>query len=150
MTSKFFDEFEVGEEHKTRCMSLSEGQIMDFAMTYDPQHMHVDHERSKGGPFGGIIASGFQTLSLAFRLFYDLGLVAETNIIGLGYDKIRWKKPLYPGESIYVVCKVIEMKASSSKPDRGILTWEFLTYNTKDELVMSNEGTMMVRRKITN
>ena len=147
--SKYFDEFEIGEMHKTRSMSLSEGQIMDFAMMYDPQHMHIDHQKSKEGPFGGIIASGFQTMCIAFRLFYDLDMITETSIIGLGYDKIRWKKPLYPAESIYVTCRVIDMKASSSKPDRGILTWEFLTYNSEDELVMSNEATMMIKRKIS-
>ncbi len=83
MNSRYFEEFSVGEKFKSRSMSLSEGSIMDFAMTYDPQHMHVDHKRSEEGPFGGIIASGFQNLAISFRMFFDLGLITETNIIGL-------------------------------------------------------------------
>lgn len=147
MNSKYFEEFTVGDIFKTRSMSLSEGQIMDFAMTYDPQHMHVDHKRSSEGPFGGIIASGFQTLSISFRMFYDLGLVTETNIIGLGYDKVRWLKPVYPNQSMYVVCKVIETKSSESKPDRGILKWEMITYDSEDQALMSIEAAMMVQCK---
>ncbi|MDX1738552.1 MAG: MaoC/PaaZ C-terminal domain-containing protein [Alphaproteobacteria bacterium] len=147
MHSRFFEEFKEGERFVSRYMSLSEGQIMDFAMAYDPQHMHVDHERASEGPFGGIIASGFQTLSLSFRLFYDLGLIMETNIIGLGYDKIRWTKPVYPGQSMCVEAIVKETRSSSSKPDRGILIWDMITRDRKDEVLMTVEATMMVRRK---
>ena len=59
MHSKYLDEFEAGQEYQTGKASLSEGQILEFAMMYDPQHMHIDHQAAESGPFGGVIASGF-------------------------------------------------------------------------------------------
>ena len=66
---------------------------MDFALTWDPQPFHIDEQAAVKGQFGGIIASGFQTQALAFRLFYDLGLISKSNIIGLGVDEARWSAP---------------------------------------------------------
>lgn len=147
MHSKYLDEFAVGDRFVSRRASLSEGQIMDFAMTYDPQHMHIDHQAAEAGPFGGIIASGFQTLSLSFRLFYDLGLVMETNIIGVGLDDVRWTKPVYAKDALCVEAEVLEVRPSRSKSDRGTLRWNVTARNHRDEAVMTMQMTMICRRK---
>lgn len=147
MHSRFLDEFMVGERFHSRKASLSEGQILDFAMMYDPQHMHIDHQAAENGPFGGIIASGFQTLSLSFRLFYDMGLVTQTNIIGVGMDEVRWTKPVYPKDALQVDAEVLEVKPSQSKPDRGTLRWQMTTRNHRDEIVLTAQLTMIVRRR---
>ncbi|WP_259782955.1 MaoC family dehydratase [Aestuariispira ectoiniformans] len=147
MHSRFLDEFTVGEKFSSRKASLSEGQILDFAMMYDPQHMHIDHQAAESGPFGGIIASGFQTLSLSFRLFYDMGLVTQTNIIGVGMDEVRWTKPVYPKDALRVDAEVLEVRPSKSKPDRGTLRWQVSTRNHRDEIVMTAQLIMIVRRQ---
>src|SRR3546814_16543367 len=66
-------------------------QIVDFAMRYDPQPIHIDLEAAKDGPFGGLIASGFQTLALAFRLFLDRGFYERSIIAGPGLHELRWR-----------------------------------------------------------
>ena len=147
MHSRFLDEFTVGEKFSSRKASLSEGQILDFAMMYDPQHMHIDHQAAESGPFGGIIASGFQTLSLSFRLFYDMGLVTQTNIIGVGMDEVRWTKPVYPKDALRVDAEGLEVRPSKSKPDRGTLRWQVSTRNHRDEIVMTAQLIMIVRRQ---
>jgi len=137
MNSRYFNEFNVGDTFKTRAATLSESQIIDFAMMWDPQHMHIDKARSDKGPFGGLIASGFHTQNLSFRLFYDLGLLTESNIIGIGLDEIRWHKPVFINDTIHVKMKILETRLSKSKPDRGSLKWLMQSYNQKDELVFS-------------
>lgn len=148
MHSRYLDEFTVGDRFTSRKASLSEGQIMDFAMAYDPQHMHIDHQAAESGPFGGLIASGFQTLSLSFRLFYDLGLVMDTNIIGVGMDELRWTKPVYPKDALHVEAEVLEVRPSRSKPDRGTLRWQLTTRNHRDEVVMTVQPIMILRRRV--
>ena len=146
MHTRWFDEFHVGDRFATRGMTLTESQIVDFALTYDPQHMHVDAHAAGAGPFGGLIASGFQTLALSFRLFYDLGLVADSNIVGPGMDEVRWTAPVKPGDTIRTVVEVIEARESQSKPDRGTVRFLFTVLNQRDETVMTYKAITIIRK----
>src|SRR5581483_4727315 len=62
---RYFDDFAVGEQFGSRGVTISEAAILDFALKYDPQRFHLDVEAAKQTPYGGLIASGFQTLVLA-------------------------------------------------------------------------------------
>ena len=131
----------------TRGITLTESQIVDFALTYDPQHMHVDAAAAGAGPFGGLIASGFQTLALSFRLFYDLGLVVDSNIVGPGMDEVRWTAPVKPGDTIRTAVEVIEARESQSKPDRGTVRFRFTVLNQRDETVMTYVAITIIRKR---
>ena len=146
MHTRYFDDLRVGDRFETRGFTLSEGLIQDFALSYDPQHMHTDLVKAEAGQFGGLIASGFQTMALSFRLFYDLGIVADSNIIGPGIDALRWTAPVYPGDTIHAVWEVLELTASRSKPDRGTVRWRNTTYNQNGGAVMTYEPIMILRR----
>ncbi len=147
MHTRYFEDFSAGDSFTTRGITLSEGLILEFALMYDPQHMHTDKVRAEAGPFGGLIASGFQTLALSFRQFYDLGLVVQSNIIGPGMDEVRWKAPVFPGDTIHSVWDVLETRTSNSKPDRGIVRWRCRTFNQDEVEVMSYESVTMVKRR---
>lgn len=146
MHSRYLDDFTPGEIFESRSASLSEGQIMDFALTWDPQPFHIDKKASEKSQFGGIIASGFQTQVLAFRLFYDLGLISETNIIGLGVDEARWPAPVRPDDALRNIVEVMEVKPSSSKPDRGVLKLAHKVVNQDDLVVMTFTTIKLVKR----
>ena len=79
-TGRYFEDFQVGDVIETAGMTITESQILDFASTYDPQPFHVDAVAAAASPFGGIIASGFQTLSLSFRLVCDTGMLNGTGL----------------------------------------------------------------------
>lgn len=147
MHTRWFNEFHVGDKFDTRGITLTEAQIVDFALTYDPQHMHVDATAAEAGPFGGLIASGFQTLALSFRLFYDLGLVVESNIVGPGMDEVRWTAPVRPGDTIRTAVEVIEARESRSKPDRGTVRFQFTVLNQRDETVMTYLAITIIRKR---
>ena len=147
MHTRWFNEFQVGDRCETRGITLTDSQIVDFALTYDPQHMHVDATAAEAGPFGGLIASGFQTLALSFRLFYDLGLVVDSNIVGPGMDEVRWTAPVKPGDTIRTAVEVIEARESRSKPDRGTVRFQFTVLNQRDETVMTYLAITIIRKR---
>jgi len=143
----WFDDFSMGQTFATLALTVSEAAILDFALVYDPQPMHLDVPAAVAGPFGGLIASGFQTLSLSFSLFFRLGIVSESNLGSPGLDELRWNRPLRPGDTIRVVAEVVGIKPSTSKPDRGIVTMRHDTFNQNDELILSVTGMHMLRRR---
>lgn len=143
----WFDDFSVGQTFSTAGLTVTEASILDFALVYDPQPMHLDVPAATAGPFGGLIASGFQTLSLSFSLFFRLGIVSESNLGSPGLDELRWKRPLRPGDTIRVVAEVVAIKPSTSKPDRGVVTMRHDTFNQNDELILSVTGMHMLRRR---
>ena len=79
MAGRWFEDFAVGDVVETRGVAVTNSQILDFALVYDPQPFHIDVEAAANGPFGGLIASGFQTLGLSFRLVLATG-VFETHL----------------------------------------------------------------------
>ena len=119
MDALYFEDFTPGRRFKTRGMTLTEAQIMDFAWQWDPQPFHVDAEAAAASPFGGIIGSGFQTLLVAFRLWFQENIMNEASMGSPGLDEVRWLKPVRPGDTLHVEAEVMESRASDSKPDRG-------------------------------
>lgn len=147
MHTRWFEDFRVGDRFESRGATLTESQIVDFALTYDPQHMHVDAAAAEAGPFGGLIASGFQTLALSFRMFYDLGLMVKSNIVGPGMDEVRWTAPVRPGDTIQSAVEVIEARESRSKLDRGTVRFQFTVLNQRDETVMTYQAITIIRKR---
>lgn len=137
MTDLYFEDFTVGRIFRTAGATLTEGMIVDFALTYDPQPFHIDGEAAKATPFGGLIASGFQTLALTFRLFAQTGALAAAGIGSGGLDELRWLRPVRPGDTLRMEAEVVEQRPSSSKADRGSARLAYRTFNQRGELVMT-------------
>ena len=110
---RYFEDFEAGERFVTGEETLAEAEIVAFARAFDPQPIHVDAEGAAEGPYGGLIASGFQTMALGFRLFYDLGLLGEACIGGPGIDNVRFHRPARPGDRIHAIATVADARPCS-------------------------------------
>ena len=143
----YFEDFVPGTVIQTAGTTLTEGEILDFALKYDPQPFHVDVEAAKHSIFGGLIASGFQTLALAFRLFSQTNVLAACSMGGPGMDECRWLKPVFPGDTLSVTVEVVEMRPSGSKPDRGSVKWRFEVRNQRAEIVLTAFITSILRRR---
>lgn len=144
----FFEDFAPGDEFVSAGVSLTEASIIDFAVAYDPQRFHLDREAAEKSPYGGLIASGFQTLALGFRMFLQLGLVAESSFGSPGMDELRWKLPVRPGDTIRTKAIVRDVRASKSKPDRGSVTMEFAVLNQRDEEVLTFKTIVLLARRV--
>jgi acyl dehydratase len=134
---KYLDDLAVGDCFETGGISLTEGGIVDFALVHDPQPFHIDKVAATESIFGGLIASGFQTIALTFRLFRDTGVLNGTNLGGHGMDEVRWLAPVFAGDTIRARVTVEAIKPSRSKPDRGTVRFRYRAYNQKDVEVLS-------------
>jgi len=144
---RYFEEFAVGDEFVSVGRTITEESIIAFASQYDPQTMHVDVEAAGRSPYGGLIASGFQTLAVGFRLFIDTNLIAETSFGSPGIDELRWLRPVRPGDTLRTIARVIETRPSASKPDRGLIRWGFRICNQRDEDVLTLASTIFIARR---
>jgi acyl dehydratase len=141
------DDYQPGDRFEGIGITLTESEIIDFAFRYDPQPFHLDIAAAKQSVFGGLSASGFQTLALAFRSVHQVGAVGRANMAGLGMEAIAWPKPTYAGDTIRGVLEVKEVRPSSSKPDRGILKLGLNALNQNGETVLTAVLTIMMRRR---
>ena len=143
----YFEDFSVGRVFDSGTRQLSEQDILGFASEYDPQYFHTDPEAAKQSIFGGLIASGWQTVGVCMRLMCDSYLLETSSLGSPGVDAVRWVKPVYPGDTLRMRATVIAAKPSSSKPDRGIATMRCEVFNQKDELVMHMQSMQMMGRR---
>ena len=150
MHTKYLEDFEPGQIFRTRGMSMDESEIMDFARKYDPQPIHTDREAAAEGPFEGLIASGWHTGSMVFRLWIDLGFMEKSSLGGPGIENLRWLVPVRPGDTLHTEVEIIEARPSKSKPDRGILRYITRGINQRGETVITMDSASFLKRRPEN
>lgn len=144
--NRYLDDFNVGELFKAPGFTLSEGQILEFALTYDPQPFHIDAHKAAESPYGGLISSGFQTLALCFRMVVQSGIFETVSMGGPGIDELRFYAPVRPGDTIRPQAEILSVRPSKSKPDRGIMRIQYRGYNQHGDEVISFIVIMLGRR----
>ena len=143
----YFDELPVGFRFETDTCTLTEDEIIEFARSHDPQSFHIDPVAAKDSIYGGIIASGFQTLIVAFDLTLKTNIWTEASMGSPGIDELRWKLPVRPGDTLRVRGEVIASSPSQSRPDRGRTTFAYEILNQNDEVVSSYSAIQLLKRK---
>ena len=113
-----YDDFIVGETFKTKSLHITEEEIIQFATTFDPQYMHIDKSR-----FKGIIASGMHTLSISFKLWVEEGKYGEEVVAGTQMNNVKFIKPVYPGNTLYVIAEITNKKSIKRKWTRYSVTF---------------------------
>lgn len=147
MDTRFLDDLIPGQHFTSPGLTLSEAEIIDFAWRYDPQPFHLDANAAADSPYGGLIASGFQSLAICFRLFIQSGVLAESSMGSPGIDELRWLAPVRPGDTLHSEIEVLEVRPSNSKPDRGIARLKYQAVNQRGEAVLSFIVMHLLRRK---
>ena len=143
---RYFDDFQVGERFRSRGVTVTESDIVRFALAYDPQPFHIDVEAAAKSSFGGLIASGLHTLCLGWRMFLDEGLLKACSMGSPGIEELRWTAPVRPGDTLYTEAEVLEMRRSSSKPDRGSLRMGYCIVNQRHETVLTMTIVQILKR----
>lgn len=143
---KYFEDFQIGDVLTGQRVTVTESQIIDFAFKWDPQPFHISVPDAAETMFGGIIASGFHTLALTFRLIWQAGPHQETNVGGTGMDNLRWPRPVRAGDTIGATAEVKELRPSSSRPF-GHVRLAYTTTNQDGEVVMTCEMLHLVTKR---
>lgn len=148
MTLKwYFEDFYAGQEINAGSCLLTASELDEFARRYDPQPFHIDPDAAKASIYGGIIGSGWQTCSLMMRLVVDALLIDAASLGSPGIDEVRWIKPVRAGDRLFVVVKTQATRASTSKPDRGVVHWIWEARNQHGDLVTTVKSMGMVGRR---
>lgn len=146
MQQRYFEDFRVGDRFETPGTTLTEAQIIDFALTYDPQPFHRDKVAAENSLYGGLIASGFQTMALVFRLFMDTGVLAACNLGGTA-GEVRWLRPVRPGDTLRVAVEVVSVEPSRSRDDRGRIRFAYTGLNQDGEPMLTMTLDHIVARR---
>ena len=144
MAKKCFEDFEVGFCFEFETEPLSVQQIADFARLYDPQRFHMDEAEAAKTHYGGLIASGFQTQLLCFGPFVREVLLDCWSVGAPGLDKLRWIRPLFPGEAMQGTVKLLSARPSSKRRDRGYLEFRLEAAVNGDPTFSMEWVTMML------
>lgn len=135
--SYYLDDLKPGQRFVTGGITLTEAEIISFAWRYDPQPFHLDVKAAEESPYGELIASGFQSLLICFRLFMQSGMLAQSSLGSPGIDELRWLSPVSPGDTLHSAVEVLEIRPSKSKPDRGIARMKYQAINQRGETTLS-------------
>jgi len=143
-SGRYFEDYTVGVKQEVGSVSISEADIIEFANKYDPQDFHTDPVKAATGPFGGLIASGWHTISVVMRLLVDRYLDSASSLGSPGIDELRWMAPVRPGDVLTVRAEVVNARRSSSKPDRGLIHTNVEVSNQDGVMVMTMKAINLV------
>ncbi len=125
--TRYLEELTVGERFVSGEHALDAQQIIAFARQFDPQVFHLDETLARDTFFQGLAASGWHTAAITMKLLVA-SLPLANGMIGAG-GEIAWPQPTRPDDILHVESEILEIKRSRSKPDRGIVRVQSLTFN---------------------
>lgn len=138
-----FAEFHVGQVIEAGPYVLSEAELLQFARAYDPQWFHTDAAAADGGPFGGLIASGWHTCAIAMRLVVEAALAGSESFASPGLQYVKWPQPVRPGDVLRLRAEVIGVRVSERRPSLGILDWRWQLFNQRELCVLDLQATSL-------
>jgi len=149
MAGLYFEEFFVGQtfKHAIRRTVSEMDNIMFYALTHNPAALHLDEEYSKHHTeYGQRIVNSVFTLGLIVGVSVG-DTTRGTSVANLGWDEVRFPKPLFHGDTVHVETEVLELRESKSRPQNGIVIFEHRGYNQHNVLVASCKRSALMLRK---
>ncbi len=147
MRGLYWEEWEVGAEFTSPARTVTETDIVMFAgLSGDYNPLHTNEEFCKQTQFGTRIAHGPLVYAIAAGLLFQLHLYDDTLIAFLGFENLRFTKPVKSGDTIHARIKVLD-KRETSNPDRGVMRRELHVLNQRGEVVQESIQAFLLKRK---
>jgi len=143
-----YEDLEIGNKKCFGHYDVTREEVLEFASKYDPQAFHQDDEAAAKTHFGRISASGWHTCSMTMSMMVEnMKTVKQAGLGSPGVDNLRWKKPVYPGDTLRVESQLIEKRRSQSRREMGIVKSLVQVFNQNDDIVleMTTNGLIAVR-----
>jgi len=136
MPGLYFEEFSVGQvfDHPIRRTVTETDNVIVTTLTHNPAALHLDAEYMKGTEFGKPIVNSCLTLGLMVGISVN-DTTHGTTVANLGWDEVRFPQPVFPGDTLRIETEVLEVRASKSRPDNGIVIFAHRAFNQNDALV---------------
>jgi acyl dehydratase len=149
MAGLYFEEFYVGQliDHRLRRTITEADNVFFSALTHNPAPLHLDEEYCRNETeFGQRLVNSCLTLGLVVGI--SVGDTTQgTTVANLGWDEVRFPKPLFHGDTLRVETEVIELRESKSRPDNGIVIFEHRAFNQHDQLVATCKRSALMLRE---
>jgi acyl dehydratase len=145
----YFEEFQVGQvfRHAMRRTLTEADNVFFSALTHNPAALHLDEEYCREHTeFGTRVINSALTLGLMVGISVG-DTTLGTTVANLGWDDVRFPRPLFPGDTIRVETEVLELRDSKSRPQNGIVIFEHRAFNQRGELTARcKRSALMLRR----
>jgi acyl dehydratase len=148
MPGVWFDELEVGQcfEHAIRRTVTETDNVLFTTLSHNPAQLHLDAEYMKGTDYGQVLVNSCFTLSLMVGVSVG-DTTLGTAVANLGWDEVRFPRPVFVGDTLNIVTEVLELRESKSRPDAGIVTFLHQAFNQRGEMVASCKRSGLQRKK---
>jgi acyl dehydratase len=144
----YFEDLVVGAEREFGTYEVTREEVIVFARKYDPQQFLLSDEAAAKTHFGRLAASGWHTAAMTMAVIARA--VVEEQQAGLGspgIDELRWKKPVFPGDTLRVRGKILEKTPSRSRPEMGSFRTQTIVTNQHGDEVMTFQSIVLIRRR---
>jgi acyl dehydratase len=147
MPGLYFEEFSVGQtfDHPIRRTVTEADNVLLTTMTHNPAALHLDAEYMKNTEFGRPLVNSCLTLSFMVGISVN-DTTHGTTVANLGWDEVRFPKPLFHGDTLRIETEVLELRDSKSRPENGIVIFAHRAFNQNDVLVGHCKRTALMHR----
>ena len=149
MAGLYFEEFTPGQvfRHSIRRTVTEADNVFFTALTHNPAALHLDEEYCREhSEFGTRVVNSAFTLGLMVGISVG-DTTLGTTVANLGWDEVRFPRPLFHGDTVRIESEVLELRESRSRPGNGIVIFAHRAYNQKQELVASCKRSALMLRK---
>ncbi|MEI7531046.1 MAG: MaoC/PaaZ C-terminal domain-containing protein [Betaproteobacteria bacterium] len=147
MVGLYWEEWTIGKSFESAARTVTETDIVNFAgISGDYNPLHINEEYCKKTQFGTRIAHGPLVYAIAAGLLFQLHLYDDTLIAFLGFENLRFTKPVKIGDTIFAKVTVTEL-VETSKPDRGVMKRQLQVINQHGEIVQEAIQAFLLKRK---
>ena len=149
MPGLYFDELEVGQkfDHPIIRTVTETDNVLFTTMTHNPARLHLDAEYCRDETeYGQVLVNSCFTLALMVGISVG-DTTLGTAVANLGWDEVRFPKPVFVGDTLRIETEVVALKESRSRPDQGIVTFEHRAYNQHGDLVAHCKRAGLQRKK---
>ena len=150
MSGLYFEEFEPGAviEHSTRRTVTETDNVLFSALTLNLAPLHLDAEYSKTSIYGQRLVNSLFILGLVTGITVP-DTTQGTTLGNLGFDEVRFPKPVFHGDTIRVRTEIVSKRESRSRDDSGIVFFRHYGINQRDEIVCDcRRAGLMLKRSV--
>jgi acyl dehydratase len=147
MAGLYYEQFELGQSfrHDIRRTVTETDNVLFSAMTHNPAAIHIDAEYARSTEFGKPLMNSVFTLGLVVGISVG-DTTLGTTVGNLGWDEVRFPKPVFAGDTIHGEPRGIEKRAGKYRPPNRNVVFEHRGLNQRDELICScKRSALMVR-----
>ena len=122
-------------------------EMIAFAAEFDPQPMHLDEAAARDTMLGGLAASGWFMCCILMRMCVDAFVGQSSSMGAPGVDEVKWLKPVRPDDELRLRATVLDTRASKSRPDMGLVRFEFALSDPQGRQAVVLITSLMVGRR---